>query len=376
MSSPPGGSRAPMSDPRDLKEPRALEPLALLDEASSADVRLGQALQSLYPRAPAPLPPGGWARLKRAARDHAGRRRRRSLARKLLVALGPRRVSAYAAASVLVLAALVVAARPSARPVAATVSKLLSTHAEVTGTDSAPRQVMLAAGAVIDVMGDASVDQTSAGGTRIALRTGAVHSTVPHLTAGQSFVVLTSTASVTVHGTRFTVHQTEAGRTSVSVEEGLVEVRPLDGHRAVTLLRPGESTVVEPFVSYFAALQTEVTRAVQEEDCRAADNAIALYLAAAPPTIDVSAAHYLDAVCAVQRGEREAAIKAFEKAAVTASLPTRADNALARAAQLRSAADARRGAAAWRLYLTRFPKGLHTQLAHQSLAGLNRSGDP
>lgn len=71
----------------------------------------------------------------------------------------------------------------------------------------------------------------------VELHHGSVHLTVERLVAGQSLAVQTTDATVTVHGTRFSVTATEAGArlcTSVVLEQGVVSVDSKGRHALLT----------------------------------------------------------------------------------------------------------------------------------------------
>jgi hypothetical protein len=78
--------------------------------------------------------------------------------------------------------------------------------------------------------------------SRVSLNLGRLDVRVPRLTRGEAFSVVTPQATVTVHGTAFTVEVTEArngaSRTCVRVSEGRVVVRHAAGENTVA---PGES---------------------------------------------------------------------------------------------------------------------------------------
>jgi hypothetical protein len=358
-----------MNEPRDFLE-LELRPLPTSvadDEAISDDALLGQALHDLYaPGDTAELSPRTWAALAPVAREESSRRRRKDLAGKLAVALGPSRIMAYAAAILVLFGASLVIGF-IIKPATPEFPVLTALHTTMTGSVANPGRSQLLNGAQIDIRGEAAVDQSLPGSAQLQLHAGMVHASVPKLPQGQSFVVMTPHAEVTVHGTRFTVEQSPAGETSVSVDEGLVAVRPLDGHRPTLFVRPGESVTVKPFSAYFAELDAEVSRRARTRECNDPQDLVAKYIEAAPPSADVSLAHTLLGLCARGRGDTSTAIDQLELAAQTSPNRDRADNSLADAAQLRQSRDAADGHVAWERYLKRFPNGLHTDLAHKAL---------
>ncbi|MBU1429655.1 FecR family protein [Myxococcota bacterium] len=102
----------------------------------------------------------------------------------------------------------------------------------------------LAGGARVEVSGRGRVLENAEGRVRLGLEAGSIYSDVPRLAPGGAYVVVTPTAEIRVHGTRFMVEHGE-GVTEVRVEEGVVEVTPLDGRRA-RRLHAGERAAVYP----------------------------------------------------------------------------------------------------------------------------------
>lgn len=231
----------------------------------------------------------------------------------------------------------------------------------------------LRCGAQIAVAGRVDVEQKERFRPHIKLARGQVRVQVPPMPSGGKLVVSTPDAEVIVHGTRFSVqrkdNQTE---TSVRVEEGLVEVQPRGGNRAAVFLRAGESLTVPSLSQYVEKLGSAVGKLIEEGRCDASAEALLRsYLdsgmaeSATETGIAVSAARYHQGSCAASRGEIEAAVSLFESVAKGEGI--RADNALARIAQLRAEQDHAAGVAAWNRYLSRFPHGLHGESAHRYL---------
>lgn len=118
-------------------------------------------------------------------------------------------------------------------------------------------RVALPSGARVEARGDAvRIAIATPDETRLDLRDGAVESHVPHLAAGQRYVVETPLAAVEVRGTRFIVEHRPDGATEVRVQEGRVEVRPVDG-RPSRLVGPGEALRVERLDAAGAAAAEE-----------------------------------------------------------------------------------------------------------------------
>ncbi|MCB9538872.1 MAG: FecR domain-containing protein [Myxococcales bacterium] len=147
--------------------------------------------------------------------------------------------AAAAAAGLAVGLALTSARRPPAPAPVAESAAPLAPGAPLRG------RVALPSGAQVEAVGAGiRVATATADETRLDLRDGAVESQVPHLAAGQRYVVETPLAAVEVRGTRFTVEHHPEGATEVRVTEGRVEVRPVDG-RPGRLVGPGETLRVQ-----------------------------------------------------------------------------------------------------------------------------------
>jgi hypothetical protein len=353
----------------DRRQPNELRPLR--DEDPS-DLERGHALLSgalcdLYPTEDTPLAPESWEALAPIAESVARTRRRRYFGTRLLGELEARQVLGYAAMVLLFLIGLVLVGRFSRKPVNEAAPPLLAARAELKGTAARPQAATLINGATIEASGEIKIDQHTHSGVRIAVKDGSFRATVPHLPDGEAFIVTTDTSEITVHGTRFMVQQQAAGQTTVSVESGLVSVQPLDGRRPKVLLHPGEQVSVVPFAQYLGQLANEVAVAVEAGDCGQADTMVQNYLAVADASTDVSAARYLLGVCAARRGHYKEAIEEFDRVAGHTDVSIRADNASARAAQLRAQRDDLDGAVAWKRYLERFPRGAHVDLAREFL---------
>lgn len=371
-----------MSSDDDFKANDELAPLRVLAAQSGADAEdrvLSRGLLDLYPSSPPEVPEASWAAIEAEALRVAAGRRRRYLLRELLSNVLPGRAGGLPAllpralGAAALVAALFVAhdggRRPAPGPLRLTAARAALSHEAAEG---GAREALLSNGAEVQVQqGRIEVEQVDPHQTRVALRSGSVRLSVPRLLSPRRLSVATADAEVIVHGTRFEVRKVD-GATQVSVEEGLVEVRPQGGGRPPAFLRPGERLVVPGLDAYRAELAGRVAELVR--DVRCDDHAIDGYLAVAAPGADTSAALYLRGSCAARRGAPDDAIAAFERAADLSADPVRADNALARAAQLRATRDAADGVAAWRHYLLRFPEGLHRALARRHLAAQVEQG--
>lgn len=231
----------------------------------------------------------------------------------------------------------------------------------------------LRCGAELFVIGQVDVEQKERFRPNIKLARGQVRVHVPPLPSGGKLVVETPDAEVIVHGTRFAVTREEgSSETSVRVEEGLVEVLPKGGNRAAVFLRAGESLTVPSLAQYQKTLGAKVGQLIEEGRCDAeADALLRSYLDSgmlsfpSENTVAESAARYHLGSCAADRGEVENAVSLFESVAKGDGI--RADNALARIAQLRAEHDRKSGQLGWQRYLVRFPNGLHRESAHRYL---------
>jgi hypothetical protein len=233
----------------------------------------------------------------------------------------------------------------------------------------------LEGGATLELRGTVEVDQSDANRVHVTLLDGVgeVQVSVPHLRPGSSLVVSGAHADAIVHGTRFRVEDLGNGGTAVQVFEGLVEVAPHGGNRPSAFLAAGSSLRVPSLDSYLRDINERINTAVQTGDCQSVESIVSAAIAAAKETDDPSAALYLSAVCAARTGATDSAIRDFEWSARVSKDPTRSDNALARAAELRQSTNPASAMAAWRSYLARFPHGLHRGMAARFLSDQPRT---
>lgn len=376
------------ADEAQLAELRPLRSQAS-DPALTPDARLlGQALRQLHGApddAPGAVP--SWAGLEDQALRIARRRQLRYHLRELWQGSAALRYSLAAAATLAVVLGSAWLLRRATSEIGATLATSQSpgrpknepgVGAKATDlrpqvalhTDGAAQSVRLRSGALVELFfGTAEIDQAQDNATAIRLPTGRVAVQVPPLRPGSRLQVRTGDAEVTVHGTHFFVErQDEKDATLVSVKEGLVEVRPLGGNRKAVFLRPGEQVVVPSSTAYLRTLSSQVQGLVEAGRCDdEASQVLGTYLHAMPAGSDVSAGQYLHASCAAAKGEVAAALSGFEQVVAGAHSQLRADNALARIAQLRAAISRSEGTAAWRRYLQRFPQGQHRESAQHYL---------
>lgn len=364
-------------DLHEVAEPRPLRSMLKdgnLDEESRL---LGQALQAMHDDPSAEKPPA-WSAIEEQALRLARRRRWRYHLGEAWRGIGPLQLAASAAAVVflLVLGTLGVRSLSSS-------TLLAKRGAGHEAPDVRPRielqspskidkdvnRITLRCGAQLELAdGRAEIEQNEAQRPAIHLRSGRVSLQVPPMRGGQ-LSVTTQDAEVIVHGTRFTVTRQETeDATRVEVQEGLVEVRPRGGKRSAIFLRAGEHTLVPSSVAFLKQLGAQVGEMIDGARCDAeASRVLDAYLDAATADTDVSGALYLHGSCAATRGDLASALQSFEKVAARASSELRADNALARIAQLRASSGPTSGVAAWRRYLDRFPQGQHRDSAQRYL---------
>jgi ferric-dicitrate binding protein FerR (iron transport regulator) len=186
--------------------------------------------------------------------------------------------------------------------------------------------------------GRAVIESSELHRSAVHLVSGTAYLSVPRLTENSSFSLTTTEAEVRVHGTRFSVAKTGDG-TSVSVQDGTVEVLPRAIDAEPFFLRKGESRTLA------AAGSTDVGR----EQAR-----FAWQLS--------------------RQGDRAGALVAYRRALSmlpAEARPAWADNACAQMALLTERENPRAGAPAWRLYLERFPRGIHVSMARDRLLRLD-----
>ncbi len=353
-----------------MSDDHHLQPLAKLRESSTLDERdepLAAAFEALYPEEP--LPPcdeGGWERLEDSVLALSRRRRALDGLRVWFANLGwGWRFSSVAAAAI----ALLLVGPWGVWRFLTPKTEVLPRF-EVMVAEHASTGLSLLSGVRLEVEGGrAKVDQADPGRTRVTLLEGRLLSRVPKLPKGDSFVVGTDDCEVIVHGTRFLVVKLE-GSTRVEVLEGVVEVRSRFDASPPRFLSAHEELVVPGRAQLAAELAARVRGHVFEVKCEGTQTDLLQFLELHEPGADLSGAQYLLGLCAAQRGELSTAVQMLERAAESTSDPVRADNALARAAQLSTSVGADAGMAAWRRYLQKFPAGLHHVLAERELRRL------
>ncbi len=234
-------------------------------------------------------------------------------------------------------------------------------------------QVLLADGARLTVAsGRVLVAVSEPRRAHIRLEGGSAFVSVPHLTAGASFLLTTDEAEVRVRGTRFDVDRGAQG-TRVSVSEGVVEVRPLDGGGAAFLLARGEARLIEGRAARRQAARAAARASIEQRDDSTTADRIQAWLATEPPAEEAAEAHALLAWKLSRDGDRAGALRSYRRALAllpAGAVPLWADNACAQVALMVERDDSRAGAAAWRDYLDRFPDGVHAAMARDRLPAL------
>ncbi len=345
-----------------------LEPLSKLRESSQADstnIALADAFKQLYPDEA--LPPGdeaGWARLENPVLAISRRRRAIDGLRVWFKSLGWgwRLLATTGVAALLSLPLVLSKFLPRTERLP---------RFEVVAAQRTSTELSLISGVRLELQGGrAEVDQAELERPHVLLLEGQMVSQVPRLPKGSTFVVGTEDCDVTVHGTRFLVVKLE-GRTRVRVEEGVVEVAPRFGEPQAHVLHAGDELVVPGRAMVIAELSEQVKRDVAEVRCEGTGPELTRYLSLHEPDADLSGAQYLLGLCAASRADLPSAVPMFQLAAESTTDLLRADNALARAAQLSTSMGSGLGLQAWRRYVERFPAGLHHELAERELRRLD-----
>lgn len=332
--------------------------LAGCPACSAIAAALPQVDRSLDEIAHAPLAVPSFDRIAPAVARAAGARRRTTRLRRSL----PAAVAVLsAAAAALVLALRVGGASPPSLEAGMRLESAAETHEAVLGSGA---RVRLDAGAIRLVA-------VGPGEERLLLDAGAATFEVPKLGPHRTLAVATPDAEVRVHGTRFQVVREAAG-TTVSVTEGLVEVRPEGPGRPPTFLRPGESIFVKPLDGYRDDLRAAAQSALERSRFEEARERIDALLATEPGASLRAEALALAGWASAAQGERAAAIRKYREALTLlphGERPLWADNAAAELALLLEREDPAAAAQAWAEYLRRFPVGVHGALARARVAG-------
>jgi ferric-dicitrate binding protein FerR (iron transport regulator) len=338
-------------------DPELEKHLAECEECAQADRAMALLDATIGDRGFEPPAPAFDEIARVAAATARARRRRVGLRRALPFAA----TLAAAAAAIL----LVLLARPS-HPRA----PLLKPGQTIEAAGTA-REVVLGSGArVLLDAGRLSASAADPWEESLELDDGAVALHVPKLAGRHSLVVRTPEAEVRVHGTRFRV-QREKEQTTVSVGEGLVEIRPQGPGRPARFLGAGESMTVESLERYRHRVRVSALEALGSGQEGLAQQRFDELLATEPGPSDVAEVHANLAWSAAARGDRRSALEHYRVALATLpsdERPAWADNACAERALLLEREEPEAARQAWGEYLDRFPDGIHAALARVRLA--------
>ncbi|MBI5546882.1 MAG: FecR domain-containing protein [Deltaproteobacteria bacterium] len=326
---------------------------ALARSLAGMDAALSEAMQR-----PASLPP--FDRLVASAERAARSRRRR-------VAL--RRCAPYlltgglaAAASLLIALGAGVLGSRDVTP---------AQHGAALVASDKPRSIAVPSGAMARLdRGRATVARRDEREERLRLESGSISVTVPRLESGRAFFVQTEEVEVQVHGTRFRVVEETSG-TTVTVDEGLVEIRPLGPGRSATMLRPGESRSIEPLATFRARIKAEAVGALDRGEIAPAERSLRELLATEPEPLLGAEAHAMLAWAAAGRGDRPTALSEYRLSVSllpAGEAPLWAENASAEMALLLEQLEPESARGAWLEYARRFPRGFHIDFARERSA--------
>lgn len=336
--------------------------------ASCASCRAAAAALTLVDRALGELPsmpvsPPPFTAIARAAGKAAAAQRRKQSARRWF----PYLATGFAAAAAAAALAFFVFGGPGspAAPVLAVGERVEST------STSGVRQAVLESGAQVRVeTGLVERVPSAKEEERLFMAKGSVSLQVPKLKGGRTVAVCTPDAEVRVHGTRFQVIRDAKG-TSVSVAEGLVEVKPYGGGRSPVFVKAGETAKVESPAAYRKALRDAAQASLDQGDFATAQQRLSGLLATELSDTERAEAYALLAWSLSGSGNRAAAVEQYRHALELlpeAERPLWADNAAAELALLLEQVDAANAARAWRDYLRRFPDGVHASQARSRAA--------
>jgi len=251
--------------------------------------------------------------------------------------------------------------------------RLLQTGEELQVTSKA-RQAVLASGARLRLdAGAVKLGSMEAGCETLQLSTGRLFLDVPKLAKGHTIAVRTPDAEVRIHGTRLQVirsSQSAQAGTQVQVLEGLVEVRPEGIGRPSQFVRAGETVTVSSEDNHRTALRRSTLEALDHADFSEAEKQIESLLETSHEDLQKSEAQALLARSAAGRGRRAEAIRLYREALAllpAGKSPLWGENACAELAFLVEQETPGRAMAAWSECLTRFPGGMHAELARSHI---------
>jgi ferric-dicitrate binding protein FerR (iron transport regulator) len=247
--------------------------------------------------------------------------------------------------------------------------KLLSPGAEIQ-TTAESKSATLDSGVRIRLeAGSLKLASSTQEGQVLLLPLGRVFVEVPKLAPGRTLSVRTPDAEVRVHGTRFQVIRTSK-ETQVDVTEGVVEVRPEGGGRAVQTVKAGESTTVPSAEMYRETLRHSTLEALEDADYATAERQIGQLLQTSPIVVEQAEAQALLAWSLSGRGKRSEAIDRYRQALALlphGHQPLWAENACAELAILVQRMRPKESASTWAECLRRFPDGVHAILARSAV---------
>lgn len=250
---------------------------------------------------------------------------------------------------------------------------LLQAGAELNVTAEA-RSAVLASGARLRLdAGTVKLGAVEAGCETLQLSTGRLFLDVPKLAKGRTLAVRTPDAEVRIHGTRLQVtrsSQSAQAGTQVQVLEGLVEVRPEGIGRPVQFVRAGETVTVSSEDSHRADLRRSSLEALDHGDFSEAERQIESLLNTSHGSLQKAEAQALLARSAAARGRRTEAILLYREALAllpAGKAPLWGENACAELAFLVEQEAPKKAVAAWSDCLTRFPSGMHAELARSHI---------
>jgi ferric-dicitrate binding protein FerR (iron transport regulator) len=226
---------------------------------------------------------------------------------------------------------------------------------------------VLASGAHLRLdAGTVKLGSVEEGGETLQLDTGRLFLDVPKLAKGRMLAVRTPDAEVRIHGTRLQVSRSSHVETQVQVLEGLVEVRPEGIGRPIQFVRAGETVTVKSEDSHRAALHRSTLEALDHGDFSDAEKQIQSLLNTSHDSLQKAEAQALLARSASARGRHAEAIGLYRESLAllpAGKAPLWSENACAELAFLVEQETPKMAATAWSECLTRFPSGMHAELA-------------
>ena len=317
--------------------------------------------QSCPPAAPLPM----FDTLASTAVAAARRQRQRRMLRRSLPFIYTG-LAAGLVAAVVVIAVVSGRARPNE-------PRLLQAGEEMKVTAKASSAILASGTRLRLDAGTVKLGSVEAGRETLHLSTGRLFLDVPKLAKGRTIAVRTPDVEVRIHGTRLQVtrssQSTEKG-TQVQVLEGLVEVRPEGIGRPIQFVRAGETVTVNSEDTHRAALRRSTLEALDHGDFSEAEKQIESLLDTSHEALQKAEAQALLARSAAGRGMHSEAIRLYRKALAllpAERVPLWGENACAELAFLVEQETPQKAVAAWSECLTRFPSGMHAELARSHI---------